>query len=89
MHHVRTLRILSEVYSKGLQREVQLDRETLSRMLPVLDELLELHTCFFSSLLERKRASLLDDGRDDGRDDGSYLIRRIGDVLLAQVSTRC
>ncbi|XP_062318645.1 A-kinase anchor protein 13 isoform X1 [Osmerus eperlanus] len=86
MHHVRTLRILSEVYSKGLQREVQLDRETLSRMLPVLDELLELHTCFFTSLLERKRASLVDDSRDDGRDDSCYLIRRIGDVLLAQFS---
>lgn len=81
MHHVRTLRIMSEVYSKGLQKEVQLDTQLVERVFPMLDELLELHTHFFAHLLELKRKSSI-----EGRDDGSFLIRKIGDVLVSQVS---
>uniref|UniRef100_A0A4W5P4B0 A-kinase anchoring protein 13 n=1 Tax=Hucho hucho TaxID=62062 RepID=A0A4W5P4B0_9TELE len=81
MHHVRTLKIMSEVYSKGLQKEVQLDTQMVERVFPMLDELLELHTHFFSHLLELKRKSSI-----EGRDDGSFLIRKIGDVLVSQVS---
>ncbi|KAM6972967.1 A-kinase anchor protein 13, partial [Aplochiton taeniatus] len=81
MHHVRTLRIMSEVYSKGLQKELQLDPPTLEKVFPVLEELLGLHSLFLSTLLERKRASLV-----EGREDGSFLIRRIGDVLVSQFS---
>uniref|UniRef100_A0A673YJ85 A-kinase anchor protein 13-like n=1 Tax=Salmo trutta TaxID=8032 RepID=A0A673YJ85_SALTR len=81
MHHVRTLRIMSEVYSKGLQKEVQLDTQLVERVFPMLDELLELHTHFFAHLLELKRKSSI-----EGRDDGSFLIRKIGDVLVSQFS---
>ncbi|XP_038873274.1 A-kinase anchor protein 13-like isoform X7 [Salvelinus namaycush] len=81
MHHVRTLRIMSEVYSKGLQKEVQLDTQVVERVFPMLDELLELHTHFFAHLLELKRKSSI-----EGRDDGSFLIRKIGDVLVSQFS---
>ncbi|KAM9568320.1 A-kinase anchor protein 13 isoform 19-T19 [Salvelinus alpinus] len=81
MHHVRTLRIMSEVYSKGLQKEVQLDTQVVERVFPMLDELLELHTHFFAHLLELKRESSI-----EGRDDGSFLIRKIGDVLVSQFS---
>ncbi|XP_045083081.1 A-kinase anchor protein 13-like isoform X3 [Coregonus clupeaformis] len=81
MHHVRTLRIMSEVYSKGLQKEVQLETQVVERVFPMLDELLELHTHFFTHLLERKRESSI-----EGRDDGSFLIRKIGDVLVSQFS---
>ncbi|KAG7248121.1 hypothetical protein CRUP_019222, partial [Coryphaenoides rupestris] len=31
LHHVRTLRIMSEVYYKGLQKELQLDTHTLDK----------------------------------------------------------
>ncbi|XP_053720594.1 A-kinase anchor protein 13 isoform X2 [Synchiropus splendidus] len=82
MHHIRTLRIMSEVYSKGLQKEVQLEQQTLDRLFPVLDELLELHTQYLSRLLERKRESLLE---GDGP-EGVFIIHRIGDVLLSQFS---
>uniref|UniRef100_A0A8C7R6C4 A-kinase anchoring protein 13 n=1 Tax=Oncorhynchus mykiss TaxID=8022 RepID=A0A8C7R6C4_ONCMY len=81
MHHVRTLRIMSEVYSKGLQKELQLEALTVERVFPMLDELLDLHTDFFTHLLERKRESSI-----EGRDDGSFLIHKIGDVLVSQFS---
>ncbi|KAL0968061.1 hypothetical protein UPYG_G00261800 [Umbra pygmaea] len=81
MHHVRTLKIMSEVYSKGLQMEVQLETQTLDKVFPMLDELVEVHTHFFTHLLERKRESSI-----EGRDDGSFLIRKIGDVLVSEFS---
>ncbi|KAF7707745.1 hypothetical protein HF521_018963 [Silurus meridionalis] len=82
MHHVRTLRIMSEVYSKGLQKEVQVDVETLEKMFPVLEELMELHTHFLTHLLERRRESR----EEETARDGGFVIRRIGDVLLDQVT---
>ncbi|MCJ8734530.1 hypothetical protein PDJAM_G00236190 [Pangasius djambal] len=82
MHHVRTLRIMADVYSKGLQKEVQVEVQTLEKMFPVLEELLELHTHFFTHLLERRR-----EAREEQRaSDGGFVIRRIGDVLLDQVT---
>ncbi|KAJ8340272.1 hypothetical protein SKAU_G00349050 [Synaphobranchus kaupii] len=80
MHHVRTLKIMSDVYSKGLLKEVQLEGQTVERVFPVLDDLLELHTGFFSRMLERKR-----EAQQEGK-DGAFVIRRIGDVLVAQFS---
>lgn len=77
MHHIRTLRIMSEVYSKGLQKEVQLEQQTVEKMFPVLDELLELHTQHLGRLVERKRESQLE--------EGSFIINRIGDILVNQV----
>ncbi|KAM9470506.1 A-kinase anchor protein 13 isoform 1-T1 [Clarias gariepinus] len=82
MHHLRTLRIMADVYSKGLQKEVQVEVQTLEKMFPVLDELLELHTTFFTNLLERRK-----EAREEQRgSDGGFVIRRIGDVLLGQVT---
>lgn len=83
MHHVRTLRIMSDVYSKGLLTDMQLDVQVAEKMFPVLDDLLDLHTMFLSSLLERRRESRL-----EGL-DGGIVINRIGDVLLSQVRTLC
>ncbi|MFT7806705.1 A-kinase anchor protein 13-like isoform X6 [Arapaima gigas] len=80
MHHVRTLRIMWNVYSKGLQKEVQLDTQTVERMFPMLDDLLDIHTHFFANILDRKRESQL-----EGK-DGGFVIRRIGDVLVEQFS---
>ncbi|XP_061926756.1 A-kinase anchor protein 13-like isoform X2 [Entelurus aequoreus] len=83
MHHIRTLRIMSEVYSKGLQKEAQLEQQTVERLFPALDELLELHTQHLLRLLERKKESLLDCGRSSER---GFVVHRIGDILLSQFS---
>lgn len=84
MHHIRTLRIMSEVYSKGLQKELQLELQTVDKLFPALDELLELHTQHLLRLLERKRDSQL-----EGRNwDGGFIINRIGDILVRQVRRR-
>ncbi|XP_034541586.1 A-kinase anchor protein 13 [Notolabrus celidotus] len=80
-HHVRTLRIMSEVYYKGLQKELQLDTLTLDKIFPMLDELLDMHTLLFSQLLERKRAS-----SSEGQNNNNFLIRSVGGVLLQQFS---
>lgn len=73
---------MADVYSKGLQKEVQVEVQTLEKMFPVLEELLELHTHFLTHLLERRR-----EAREEQRgNDGGFVIRRIGDVLLDQVS---
>uniref|UniRef100_A0A3Q3GTX7 Si:dkey-172h23.2 n=1 Tax=Labrus bergylta TaxID=56723 RepID=A0A3Q3GTX7_9LABR len=82
MHHIRTLRIMSEVYSKGLQKEVQLDLQTLERLFPVLDELLDFHTQHLLRLLDRKRESQL----EAGSSEGGFVINRIGDILVNQFS---
>ncbi|XP_068460217.1 A-kinase anchor protein 13-like isoform X2 [Clinocottus analis] len=80
-HHVRTLKIMSEVYYKGLQKELQLDTQTLDKIFPVLDDMLDTHTHFLTLLLERKRASAA-----EGQNNNGFLIFSIGDVLLNQFS---
>ncbi|KAM6942735.1 A-kinase anchor protein 13 [Xenentodon cancila] len=82
MHHIRTLRIMSEVYSKGLQKEVQLELQTIEKLFPALDELLELHTQHLLRLLERKKESQL----EGASLEGSFIINRIGDILVSQFS---
>ncbi|TRY93900.1 hypothetical protein DNTS_013078 [Danionella cerebrum] len=79
MHHVRTLKIMADVYSKGLLREVQLEPQTVEKMFPMLDDVLDLHTKFFAQLLERKKESTI-------QDEGCFVIRKIGDVLVTQFS---
>ncbi|KAK7121702.1 hypothetical protein R3I93_022706 [Phoxinus phoxinus] len=79
MHHVRTLKIMADVYSKGLLREVQLEVQTVEKMFPMLEEVLDLHTQFFSHLLERKKES-------GSHEEGGFVIQKIGDVLVSQFS---
>ncbi|XP_008302665.1 A-kinase anchor protein 13 [Stegastes partitus] len=81
VHHVRTLKIMSEVYYKGLQKEVQLDTQTLDKIFPVLDELVEMHTHFLTLLLERKRATSA-----EAQNGNNFLIYAVGDILLNQFS---
>ncbi|KAM9764912.1 A-kinase anchor protein 13 isoform 4-T5 [Menidia menidia] len=80
MHHIRTLRIMSEVYSKGLQNEVQLELQTLEKLFPALDELLDIHSQLLLRLLERKKERQMEGW------EGSFIINRIGDILLSQFS---
>ncbi|XP_026149979.1 A-kinase anchor protein 13 isoform X3 [Mastacembelus armatus] len=82
MHHIRTLRIMSEVYSKGLQKELQLEMQIVEKLFPALDELLELHTQHLLRLLERKRECQL----EGGSLEGGIIINRIGDILVSQFS---
>lgn len=70
---------MADVYSKGLVKEVQLEAQTVDRVFPVLDDLLEMHTLFFSSLLERRR-----EAKQEGK-DGDFIVNRIGDILVNQV----
>lgn len=73
---MRTLRIMADVYSKGLLKEVQLEAQMVDKVFPVLDDLLEMHTLFFSSLLERRR-----EAKQEGK-NGAFMI---GDILVNQV----
>lgn len=82
MHHIRTLRIMSEVYSKGLQKELQLELQTLEKLFPALDELLEIHTQHLQRLLERKKECQ----PEGAGPEAAVIINRIGDVLISQVS---
>ncbi|XP_055049130.2 A-kinase anchor protein 13 isoform X2 [Misgurnus anguillicaudatus] len=81
MHHVRTLKIMADVYSKGLQREVQLEVQTIEKMFPMLEDLLDLHTQFFTHLIERKK-----EAASESQEEGRFVIRKIGDVLVSQFS---
>lgn len=81
MHHIRTLRIMSEVYSKGLQKEVPLEQHTAEKMFPALDDLLDLHSQLLQRLLDRKKESQL----EGGGSEGGFVINRIGDILVSQV----
>uniref|UniRef100_A0A3Q2ZL98 Si:dkey-172h23.2 n=1 Tax=Kryptolebias marmoratus TaxID=37003 RepID=A0A3Q2ZL98_KRYMA len=82
MHHIRTLRIMSEVYSKGLLNEVQLEQHVLEKLFPALEELLDLHSQHLQCLLERKKQSQL----EGGGLEGGVIISRIGDILVSQFS---
>ncbi|CAL8364217.1 unnamed protein product [Gadus morhua 'NCC'] len=70
MHHVRTLRIMSEVYGKGLLRDAQLEQAAVDRMFPGLDDLLEIHTLFLTLLLDRRERRAGPDARG-GRGRGA------------------
>ncbi|XP_035992138.1 A-kinase anchor protein 13 isoform X3 [Fundulus heteroclitus] len=82
MHHIRTLRIMSEVYSKGLLKEVPLDQHTVEKMFPALDDLLDLHSQLLQRLFDRKKESQL----EAGVAEGGFVINRIGDILVTQFS---
>ncbi|XP_051975678.1 A-kinase anchor protein 13-like isoform X3 [Xyrauchen texanus] len=81
MHHVRTLKIMADVYSKGLQREVQLEVQTIEKMFPMMEDLLDLHTLFFTQLVERKK-----EAGSESLGEGGFIIRKIGDLLVSQFS---
>lgn len=55
--------------------------QTVEKLFPALDELLDLHTQHLLRLLERKRESQL----EGGYLDGGIIISRIGDLLVNQV----
>lgn len=80
MHHVRTLKIMSDVYSRGMMQELQFEQQTVEKVFPCLDDLLNIHNQFFQRILERKKESLAD------KSEKNFVIKRIGDILVNQVS---
>ncbi|XP_059500782.1 rho guanine nucleotide exchange factor 28 [Stegostoma tigrinum] len=78
MHHIRTLEIMSEIFRKGMKEELQLDHNTIDKIFPSLDELLEIHKHFFFCLKERRRESFEEDS------ERNFFISKIGDILLQQ-----
>lgn len=79
MHHVRTLKIMLNVYARELKENVQMDP---GRLFPRLENLLELHTHFLSRLKERRQENLVSPG------DRNYTINRVADILIAQVGKK-
>ncbi|XP_064799205.1 LOW QUALITY PROTEIN: rho guanine nucleotide exchange factor 28-like [Oncorhynchus masou masou] len=80
MHHLQTLRIMAEVFRRGMREEVQLDAGAVDRVFPCLDELLLLHHNLFNAMRERRHSSAKPHG------DRNYVIVCIGDILLQQFS---
>ncbi|XP_067885641.1 rho guanine nucleotide exchange factor 28 isoform X2 [Heterodontus francisci] len=78
MHHIQTLEIMSEIFRKGMKEELQLDHNTIDKIFPSLDELLEIHKHFFFCLKERRRESFEEDS------ERNFFINQIGDILLQQ-----
>nr|XP_008123382.1 PREDICTED: A-kinase anchor protein 13 [Anolis carolinensis] len=80
MHHVRTLKIMSDVYSRGMLKDLQYEPHMVEKIFPCLDDLINIHSQFFQRILERKKESLSD------RSDINFVIKRIGDILVNQFS---
>ncbi|KAM9183671.1 A-kinase anchor protein 13 [Dugong dugon] len=80
LHHIRTLKIMSDVYSRGMMTDLLFEQQMVEKLFPCLDELISIHSQFFQRILERKKESLVE------KSEKNFLIRRIGDVLVNQFS---
>ncbi|OXB79380.1 UNVERIFIED_CONTAM: hypothetical protein H355_007589, partial [Colinus virginianus] len=80
MHHVRTLKIMNDVYSAGMLQELQYDQQVVDKIFPCLENLLHIHSQFFQRILERKKESLAD------KSEKNFVIKKIGDILVNQFS---
>ncbi|XP_045152429.1 A-kinase anchor protein 13 isoform X3 [Echinops telfairi] len=79
-HHIRTLKIMSDVYSRGMMTDLLFEQQMVEKLFPCLDELISIHSQFFQRILERKKESLVD------KSEKNFLIRKMGDVLVNQFS---
>ncbi|XP_029411539.1 A-kinase anchor protein 13 isoform X2 [Nannospalax galili] len=80
LHHIRTLKIMSDVYSRGMMTDLLFEQQMVEKLFPCLDELISIHSQFFQRILERKKESLVE------KSEKNFLIKRIGDVLVNQFS---
>eukprot|EP00061_Rhincodon_typus_P007442 g29148.t1 len=78
MHHLRTLKIMSEIYSKGMTKELQFETSTVERIFPCLEDLIDIHTQFLYRILEKRKESLV------ANSERNFFIRKIGDILVNQ-----
>uniref|UniRef100_H3DBQ7 Rho/rac guanine nucleotide exchange factor (GEF) 18a n=1 Tax=Tetraodon nigroviridis TaxID=99883 RepID=H3DBQ7_TETNG len=80
MHHVRTLKILLQVYLYELRRSQLMEDAKLDRLFLSVEELLSLHQHFLSCLKARQRDAQTEEGPNN------YQITRFGDILVSQFS---
>ncbi|XP_055479405.1 A-kinase anchor protein 13 isoform X3 [Psammomys obesus] len=80
LHHIRTLKIMSDVYSRGMMTDLLFEQQMVEKLFPCLAELISIHSQFFQRILERKKESLVD------KSEKNFLVKRIGDVLVNQFS---
>ncbi|XP_043935764.1 rho guanine nucleotide exchange factor 2 isoform X2 [Protopterus annectens] len=80
VHHVRTLKIMSDIFRKGMLEDLQMDSQLVHNMFPSLDELLDIHVQFLTRLLDRRKESLAIESNKN------FVINRLGDILMNQFS---
>ncbi|XP_044305277.1 rho guanine nucleotide exchange factor 2 isoform X2 [Varanus komodoensis] len=80
LHHVQTLKIMTNLFRKGMLEDLQMDMALVQSMFPCVDELSEIHSCFLTQLLERRKESLATDSSKN------FVINRLGDILVQQFS---
>lgn len=76
-HHVQTLAVMNSVLRRGLREEVQLEHEVVAQIFPALDELMDFHRNFLSTMESRRPAHTK-----------NYVMHRVGDALLQQVGLK-
>lgn len=79
MHHVRTLKILLQVYAYELRRSQLIEDAKLERLFHGVEELLGLHQHFLSRLKARQKEAQAEESPN------SYQITHFGDILVSQV----
>ncbi|XP_062843366.1 rho guanine nucleotide exchange factor 28-like [Trichomycterus rosablanca] len=77
-HHVQTLAVMIGVLRRGLQEEVQLEQDVIAQIFPGLDELMDVHRNFLTTMESRRPAHAR-----------NHVLHRVGDVLLQQFSGSC
>ncbi|XP_069074028.1 rho guanine nucleotide exchange factor 2 isoform X2 [Pleurodeles waltl] len=80
VHHVRTLKIMTNMFRKGMLEDLQMDPLLVNNMFPCVDELSDIHVRFLIRLLERRKDSLASDSNKN------FVIDRLGDILINQFS---
>ncbi|NWV00453.1 ARHG2 factor, partial [Upupa epops] len=80
IHHVRTLKIMADMFRKAMLDDLQVDPATVHKIFPCVDELSQIHERFLAQLLERRRESLAQDSNKN------FVINRLGDILVNQFS---
>ncbi|XP_063002175.1 rho guanine nucleotide exchange factor 2 [Elgaria multicarinata webbii] len=80
LHHVQTLKIMTNLFRKGMLEDLQMDGALVQSMFPCVDELSEIHDRFLVQLLERRKESLAADSSKN------FVINRLGDLLIQQFS---
>ncbi|XP_046439532.1 A-kinase anchor protein 13-like isoform X4 [Daphnia pulex] len=54
-HHCLTLKVMQKIFAEGMRREMRLSSETVDRIFPCLEELIEYHLQFLRRLRQRQR----------------------------------
>lgn len=71
-HHVRTLKIMQQVFYRGLNKQANYPAERLDELFPRINQLVDISSRFYRNLRCRQ--------------DESTLVRMIGDVIVRQFS---